>query len=67
MAIVPNQNEPDTNRRSDVIDDIYYTHWIIVSAVVLVIVIVAVAFTSTEKYPDMPQTITSVIVSAPSP
>ncbi len=61
------QNELDTNRRSDVIDDIYYTHWIIVSAVALVMVIVAVAFTSTEKYPDMPQTTTSVIAPAPPP
>ena len=61
------QNELDTNRRRDVIDDIYYTHWIIVSAVALVIVIVATAFTSTEKYPDRPQKITSVIAPAPSP
>ncbi len=61
-----NQNELETERRSDVIDDIYYTHWIIVSAVALVTVIVAMAFTSTEKYPDMPQTITSVISPAPS-
>ena len=61
------QNEPDANRRSDIIDDTYFTHWIIVGAAALAIVIVAAAFTSTEKYPDMPQTITTVIAPARLP
>lgn len=65
------QNEPDANRRNNTIDDTYFTHWIIVGAVSLAIVILAAAFTSTEKYPDMPQTMpqtmTTVIAPAPLP
>lgn len=61
------QNELDPNRRSDIIDDIYFTHWIIVGAVSLAILIAVAAFTSTENYPDLPQTMTTVIAPAPSP
>ena len=61
------QNELDTNRRSDIIDDTRYGGWIIGGVVTLVIVIAAVAFTSTGNYPDRLQTIMTVSASAPSP
>jgi hypothetical protein len=61
------QNELDTNRRSNIGDDIYFTHWIIIGAVSLAIVIAVAAFTSTGNYPDVPQTITTVIAPTPSP
>jgi hypothetical protein len=61
------QNELDTNRRSNIGDDIYLTHWIIVGAVSLAIIIAVAAFTSTGNYPDVPQTITTVIAPTPSP
>ena len=61
------QNELNTNRRSDIIDDIRYTHWIIGGVVTLAIVITATAFTSTGNYPDQPETITTVPASPPSP
>ena len=53
------QNELDTNRRSDIIDDTRYGGWIIGGVVTLAIVIAAVAFTSTGNYPDRLQTITT--------
>jgi len=61
------QNELDTKRRSDQIDDTNFTHWIIVGAVALAIVIAAAAITSTGNDPDVPQSITTVIAPAPSP
>ena len=61
------QNELDTNRRSDIIDDTRYGGWIIGGVVTLVIVIAAVAFTSTGNFPDRLQTIMTVSASAPSP
>jgi hypothetical protein len=61
------QNEPNTNQRSDIIDDTRYTHWIIGGVVTFAIVIAATAFTSTGDYPDQPQTISTVSTPAPSP
>lgn len=67
VAIMTYQNELDTKRRSDQIDDTNFTHWIIVGAVALAIVIAAAAITSTGNDPDVPQSITTVIAPAPSP
>ena len=61
------ENELNANRRSDKSDDINFTHWIVVGAVALAIVIAAAAFTSTGNYPDLPQTITTDIAPTPSP
>ena len=61
------QNELNTNRRSGIIDDTRYTHWIIGGVVTLAIVIAAAAFTSTGNYPDEPQTITTVPAPVSSP
>jgi hypothetical protein len=61
------QNELDTNRRSDIIDDTRYGGWIIGGVITLAIVIAAAAFTSTGNYPDRLQTLMTVPVSAPSP
>ena len=52
------ENELNTNRRRNISDDIKFTHWIVVIAVA--------AFTSTGNYPDLPQTITTVIAPTPS-
>ncbi len=59
------ENELNTNRRRNISDDIKFTHWIVVGAVALAIVIAAAAFTSTGNYPDVPQTITTVIAPTP--
>ena len=60
------ENELKTNRRRNISDDIKFTHWIIVGAISLAIVIAVAAFTSTGNYPDVPQTITTVIAPTPS-
>jgi hypothetical protein len=60
------ENELNTNRRSNISDDIKFTHWIIVGAISLAIVIAVAAFTSTGNFPDVPQTITTVIAPTPS-
>jgi hypothetical protein len=60
------ENELNTNRRSNIRDDIKFTHWIIVGAVALAIVIAVAAFTSTGNYPDVPLTTTTVIAPTPS-
>ena len=60
------ENELNTNRRSNIRDDIKFTHWIIVGAVALAFVIAVAAFTSTGNYPDVPLTITTVIAPTPS-
>jgi hypothetical protein len=59
------QNELNANRRSDLSDDINFTHWIVVGAVALAIIIAAAAFISTGNYPDVPLTTTTVIAPTP--
>ena len=66
-TIMTHQNELNTNRRSRIIDDTRYTHWIIGGVVTLAIVIAAAAFTSTGNNLDEPQTITTVPAPASSP
>jgi hypothetical protein len=60
------ENELNTNRRRNISDDIKFTHWIVVGAIALAMVIAVAAFTSTGNYPDLPQTITTVIAPTPS-
>jgi hypothetical protein len=56
------QNDPNTNRRSDIRDDTFYTSWIVGGGIVLATVIAAVAFISTGNKPnhDLPQITTAV-------
>ena len=60
------ENELSTDRRSNISDDIKFTHRIVVGAVALAIVIAVAAFTSTGNYPDVPLTTTTVIAPIPS-
>jgi hypothetical protein len=46
------QNELTATRRTDILDGIKYTHWIVGGVVTLAIVIAAAAFISTGNTPD---------------
>jgi hypothetical protein len=56
------QNDPNTNRRSDISDDNFYTSWIVGGGIVFAVVIAAIAFVSTGNKPnhDLPQITTTV-------
>jgi hypothetical protein len=62
------QDDLNTNRRSDIRNDAFYTHCIIGGVVTLAIVIAALAFMSTGNYLalEVPQITTTVPAPAPS-
>jgi hypothetical protein len=53
LIIMTDQSEPTTNRRSNKIDDTFYTSWIVSGCVAIAIIVAVFAFISAGDDPDL--------------